>query len=203
MSWARYWATRARAPLKRSGAAPFAARSWLTRLNSTPAAPPMVEAGGAGGLGTTGRAGSGRAATTPGWAAEAGVDGGFRLSLRRSYGRRGCRSATVRPAAGRPAATEWVGWDPMMATTARVSSGTLAIRVVLVTERDNSNPPCDLSWRRRILGRSSLPGQAVRRPRNPTPRLSPKPQSRYQAEAATKKSSCPSICPGRMAIIAR
>src|SRR2546422_5672541 len=48
MSWARNWATRASDPLQASGATPLAARSWLTRLNWTPAAPPTLETGGAG-----------------------------------------------------------------------------------------------------------------------------------------------------------
>src|SRR6202165_1159848 len=90
-----------------------------------------------------------------------------------------------------------------MAAAATAKSGMLMISVARVTERDNSNPPCDLSRRRGILGRLGAPDQAVRRPRNPTPGLSPRWQSGYQAEAATKKSSWPSNWPGRMAIIAR
>src|SRR5438874_428472 len=56
MSWARNWATRASDPLQASAATPLAARSWLTMLNWTPAAPPTLATGGAGfatGLGRT------------------------------------------------------------------------------------------------------------------------------------------------------
>src|ERR1700680_2359928 len=66
MSWARYWATRARAPPNRRDATPFAARSWLTRLNSTPAAPPTGETGGGTGRGGAGGTGFGRGATGAG-----------------------------------------------------------------------------------------------------------------------------------------
>src|SRR5205809_4305993 len=73
MSWARYWATRASAPLQASGSTPLAARSWLTRLNWTPAAPPTLETGGAGFAAGFGRAAiGGRAAGTVA-AAGAGV----------------------------------------------------------------------------------------------------------------------------------
>src|SRR3989442_5130813 len=61
MSWARNWATRASGALQASGATPLAARSWLTRLNWTPAAPPTPETGGAA-AGWAGRT-AGRAAT--------------------------------------------------------------------------------------------------------------------------------------------
>src|SRR5256884_8986058 len=64
MSWARYCATRAREALQASDAAPLAARSWFTKLNSTPAAPPTVETGGAGGLGG---GGARRNATRAAW----------------------------------------------------------------------------------------------------------------------------------------
>src|SRR5438477_11159166 len=116
MSWARYWATRARAPLKRRAATPFAARSWLTRLNSTPAAPPTDETGGAAGLRG---AGTTRAATAAGAAgaeaaagvAEGGDGGASSTSLARSFAPacRGGRKATL-TVATRPirlATTEW------------------------------------------------------------------------------------------------
>src|SRR3984893_7788686 len=76
MSWARYWATRARAPPNRREATPFAARSWLTRLNSTPAAPPTGETGGGTGRGGAGGTGFGRAATGAGALAGAGAGAG-------------------------------------------------------------------------------------------------------------------------------
>src|SRR5256885_9849017 len=76
MSWARYWATRARAPLKRRAATPLAARSWLTRPNSTPAAPPTDETGGAGGLRGTGTTRAATAAGAAGAGAAAGSAGG-------------------------------------------------------------------------------------------------------------------------------
>src|SRR6202022_4231368 len=85
MSWARYWATRARAPPKRRAATPFAARSWLTRLNSTPAAPPTAETGGATGRGGAGGTGFGRAATGAGAAAGGGAGGASSTSLARSF----------------------------------------------------------------------------------------------------------------------
>src|ERR1700719_1788786 len=146
MSWARYWATRARAPLTRKPATPFAARSWLTRLNSTPAAPTMLTGGGAG-FGGAGRAGAGRVPT--GAAAGpcgAGVGGRSSTSLAKwlTLACRGRRKATL-GLVSRVATTEWGRWDPTMATTASVSSGMPMISVTRVTERDNSNPPCDLS----------------------------------------------------------
>src|SRR5579864_2364539 len=59
MSWARYWATRASAELQASAATPLPARSWLTRENSTPAAPPTPVTGGDGGRGAGGLGASG------------------------------------------------------------------------------------------------------------------------------------------------
>src|SRR2546429_3815574 len=109
MSWARYCATRAREALQASDAAPLAARSWFTKLNSTPAAPPTVETGGAGGLGgggagrtATGAAcgGAGGGATTGG-----GVGGGARPEriLPRRWGRAKATAAGFRGLA----ATRW------------------------------------------------------------------------------------------------
>src|SRR6267143_2670325 len=131
MSWARYWATRASAPLNRRAATPLAARSWLTRLNSTPAAPPTDETGGAGGLrgaGTTrpamaaGAAGAGAAAGAAG-----GGDGGASsTSLARSF-TPAClarRKATL-ALLTRVATTEWARWDPTTAMIASVNSGML------------------------------------------------------------------------------
>src|ERR1700688_2073232 len=113
MSWARYCATRARAPLTRKPATPFAARSWLTRPNSTPAAPPLLTAGGAG-FGGAGRAGAGRvptgAAAGPGGA---GVGGASSTSLAKwlTLACRGRRKATL-GLVGRVATTEGGRWDP-------------------------------------------------------------------------------------------
>src|ERR1700674_981809 len=112
MSWARYWATRARAPPKRREATPFAARSWLIRLNSTPAAPPTGETGGGTGRGGGGGTGFGRAATGAGAAARpcaAAGGGGSSTSLPRSLTPecRGRRKATL-TAVSRPATTEWL-----------------------------------------------------------------------------------------------
>src|SRR5438445_934674 len=210
MSWARYWATRARAPLKRRAATPLAARSWLTRLNSTPAAPPTPETGGAVGRGRTGgRTGAGRTATGAGAAeAASGVAVGGGATRAASCPRplapacRDRKEATWVPATGR-LATGRDGCDPSMVIVATASSGAATMTTTLVTDRDIHNPPCGLTWRRRILGRGRGRDQTVGRPRNPPPRPPLKGQSRYQAEAATKKRSWPSNCPGRMTIIAR
>src|SRR2546430_10030870 len=82
MSWARYWATRASAPLQASGATPLAARSWLTRLNWTPAAPPTLETGGAGFAAGFGRAAIGGRAAGPGGTPRDGGAGGRPLPPR-------------------------------------------------------------------------------------------------------------------------
>src|SRR6202171_5916947 len=182
MSCARYWATRARAPPKRRAGTPLVARSWLTRLSSMPAAPPMVETGGAAGLGGAG-AGRGAAGAKP--AAGAGVatggGGASSTSLARSLvpACRARRKATLM-AVGRVATTECARLDPTMAPAAMVSIGRLTISVARVTERDKSNPPCDLSRVRWILGRRDAPDQAVRRPRNHPPGLSSRWHSGYQ-----------------------
>jgi len=66
----RYWAP-ARRAAEAQAATPFARpRSWLTRLNSTPPAPPTDETGGVGRL-TGGPAplGAATARARPGWAA--------------------------------------------------------------------------------------------------------------------------------------
>src|ERR1700682_4801736 len=211
MSCARSWATRARAPPKRRAGTPLVARSWLTRLSSMPAAPPMVETGGAAGLGGGGAgrggAGAGRAAAGAETAAGAGVatggGGASSTSLARSLvpACRARRKATLM-AVGRVATTECARLDPTMAPAAMVSIGMLTISVARGTERDKSNPPGDLSRVRWILGRRDAPDQAVRRPRNHPPGLSSRWHSGYQPEAATKKRSWPSNWPGRMALIA-
>src|SRR2546421_8223739 len=98
MSWARYCATRAREALQASGPAPLAARSWFTKLNSTPAAPPTVETGGAGGLGRggAGRTATGAACGGAGAAATTGVGVGVAASRKRIIPRRwGRTKATV------------------------------------------------------------------------------------------------------------
>src|ERR1700694_2263402 len=115
MSWARYWATRARAPPKRREATPFAARSWLIRLNSTPAAPPTGETDGGRGRGVGDEPPAGRgapaagAAAGRGAAAGGGAGGGSSTSLPRSLTPecRGRRKATL-TAVSRPATTEWL-----------------------------------------------------------------------------------------------
>src|SRR5919201_58674 len=216
MSWARYWATRARELLQASGAAPLAARSWLRRLNSTPAAPPTDEAGGAGGLGAGG--GAGRMATGAGWAGAAaragpglagagvGVGGGASASSRaRSFGPawRALRKARLGGASGRIDG-ECVDREPMIETVASASSGTLTADAILVTERDIQSPPCGPSAViRGILGGSQPGSQAEARPKKPMAWLSLMSQPGCQAEAATKKRTWPRSWPGRRAIIAR
>src|SRR5437867_12146175 len=96
MSWARYWATRASAPLQASGATPLPARSWLTRLNWTPAAPPTPETGGAGFVTGFGRAATGDFAV--GAIATAGAGVGRILPAR--TGCPGCTTATPAVASG-------------------------------------------------------------------------------------------------------
>src|SRR6267143_5869940 len=119
MSWARYWATRARAALYARGATPLAARSWLTRLNWAPAAPPTPETGGAV-AGGAGGAGAGLAATgagAAGAAVGAGVGGGVtRRASRPRPLTPVCRTPNVTVcvlASGR-VATGWVGRLPRM-----------------------------------------------------------------------------------------
>src|SRR4029077_19868884 len=109
MSWARYGAPRARAPLKRRADTPLAARSWLTRLNSIPAAPPTLDTGGAGALGA-GRSAVERPATGAGAAAGpeaaagAGAGGASSTSRVRSFSP-ACRGRQK----GTPGALEGVG----------------------------------------------------------------------------------------------
>src|SRR5947199_10839226 len=93
MSWARYWATRASAPLQASGATPLAAGSWLTRLNWTPAAPPTLATGGAGGVVGVGRVASGGLAV--GAIARAGAGVGVGCTLPARTGCAGCTTATM------------------------------------------------------------------------------------------------------------
>src|ERR1700730_11712260 len=128
---------------------PLAARSWLTRLIWTPAAPPTPETGGAGGRGA-GRAGAGGAGTGAagglgGGAVGAGVGGG--VTRRASWPRR--FTPTWR-APGAP--TRWLtasgrdargcpGRFPRMLTVASTTSGAPTVRTTLVTERDNSDSP--------------------------------------------------------------
>src|ERR1700737_124150 len=197
MSWARYWATRASEALEGSDATPVAARSWLTRPNWTPAAPPTPETGGPG------RTGAGRAATgaAGGAAAGAGVGGGVtRSAIRPSPLIPACndpRVATCVVASGR-VARERAGWVPTMLMVVSATSGTPTIRTTRITERDNSDSPLRSGLADfRTDGR---PYPAIRRPRNGPPRLSNRRQCGYQAEAATKKRSWPSSWPGRMAI---
>src|SRR6059058_2120271 len=98
MSWARYWATRASAPLQASGATPLAARSWLTRLNWAPTAPPTLETGGAGLATGFGRAATGGFAVGATATAGAGVGVGCTLPARTGWP--GCRKATLAVASG-------------------------------------------------------------------------------------------------------
>src|SRR5205809_5538548 len=107
MSWARYWATRASAPLQASGATPLAARSWLTRLNWTPAAPPTLETGGAGFAAGFGRAATGGRAAGTVATAGGGVAVGRTLPAR--TGCPGWRNATVAVSLGRALATALCG----------------------------------------------------------------------------------------------
>src|SRR5438067_978822 len=140
MSWARYWATRARDALQARPAAPFAARSWLTRLNSVPAAPPTPATGRAVGLGfgCTG----GWAATAAGWAAGAaaatagvgaGVGAGVSASRRarslgpawRAFTNAKLMGATTVATAG------WIDRDPIRLTEAIATSGALTSNTIL------------------------------------------------------------------------
>src|SRR2546430_15373951 len=101
MSWARYWATRASDPLQASAATPLAARSWLTRLNWTPAAPPTLATGGAGlatGFGRGGTGGLPLGALPP-----AGAPGGGGCTLPPPTGSPGGPTAPPAGASGRAA----------------------------------------------------------------------------------------------------
>src|SRR5437764_7831607 len=102
MSWARNWATRASDPLQASGATPLAARSWLTRLNWTPAAPPTLATGGTGFATGFGRAATGGFAA--GAAASAGDGLAVGLVLPARTGCPGCRKATLVGSIGRAVA---------------------------------------------------------------------------------------------------
>src|SRR2546426_4879091 len=99
MSWARYWATRASDPLQASAATPLAARSWLTRVNWMPAAPPTLETGGGGFATGFGRAATGGLAAGPVATAGDGVALGRVLPAR--TGCPGCRNATLAVSIGR------------------------------------------------------------------------------------------------------
>ena len=99
MSWARNWATRASDPLQASAATPLAARSWLTRLNWTPAAPPTLATGGAGFATGLGRTATGGFAVGAIATAGAGVGVGCNLPAR--TGCPGCTKATLAVASGR------------------------------------------------------------------------------------------------------
>src|SRR2546428_8769832 len=80
MSWARYWATRARVALQLNIRTPLAIRSWLIKVNSWPAAPPTgtatLVAAGAGTAPGAGRPG-GWAARGWGGAPPGGAPWGF------------------------------------------------------------------------------------------------------------------------------
>src|SRR2546428_10991143 len=99
MTGARNWATRASDPLRAGGATPLAARSWLTRLNWTPAAPPTLETGGAGFVTGLGRAATGGFAAGAAATAGDGVAVGCALPAR--TGCPGCRKATLVVSGGR------------------------------------------------------------------------------------------------------
>src|SRR5205085_1792548 len=146
MSCERYCATRAREALQASDAAPLAARSWLIRLNSTPAAPPTVETGGRGGLRTgaggmarwaTGAAGAGSAATGVGGTG-VGAGAGSSASNGRSLKFAGlaCVARTSASAVLGPVVLPVRGWAPRTLKVASVTSGTPTARTILVTDRD-------------------------------------------------------------------
>src|SRR5205807_6088344 len=140
------------------------------------AGPPTDETGGAGGLRGTGTTRAATAAGAPGAGAAAGAAGGgdggaSSTSLARSFAPawRARRKATL-AVPTRVATTEWARWDPTTAIIASVNSGMLMMKVARVTERDNSNPPCDLSRasgdsRPRLAARPS--GQAPQKGASP------------------------------------
>ena len=123
-------------------------RSWLTRLNSTPAAPPTPETGGGDGRGRTGgRTGAGRAATGAAAGSAAaitgvGVGGGIAGNRPKSLAPewRDCSEAIGDPAVGRMA-TGRPGCEPRMLIVATATSGPPTIKTSRVTERDNSESP--------------------------------------------------------------